>query len=711
MLRNLNKYQKSAVLITEGPMRIIAGPGSGKTRTIIAKANYILEKELANPNQILLLTFTNKAANEVKHRLEEKHQTIKHVFTFHGFAAYFLRLEAKRINIDKDYIILDRNDQTQILKKELKNLSEKNTFFGSLELKEVYEKFTIFNTEDTLNNEHEVINKYDQLILELYKKYKLYKEKIHGYDFDDLLNNLDKILKENKEVRESWQKRFKYIFVDEFQDVNNVQYSIIKNLTNENSNITVVGDPDQNIYSWRGSNISFILNFEKDFPSAKTIILKLNYRSTLNIIDISNKLISHNKDRINFEVVNVKDKGEQINVLKFHSRSEQAENIVSQIIYLNREKGIKLKEIAIIYRANYLSREFENSLARRGVNYRLIGGLKFYDREEIKRLLFLLRFVIFQDDYSFINIINFPSRGFGEKSLEKLENFVDLSSGTGFWGAISSKPKELKLKPKIINFIDQLSYFINLFNNLKTGANFSNLFRKFVDEVGILDFYKDNLNKTENIEGFFEQLRDNFVLSTDLRADIIEFLNQTTLLSGSDNESLDNHVSLITAHASKGTEYKVVFLVSFNQNIFPSYQSIEEGNLEEERRVAYVAITRAKSILYISYITGFNYDIEPSSPSKFLFDMDLVEKVNLDRLNAYHNPYKNSDDEDENTKVPKGFSEDNSNVKVESIIFHRKYKEGVVVSIEDDMIKVAFGKKIGIKTLLKNHPSWYLKMK
>lgn len=704
LFESLNKYQREAVLNTQGPIRIVAGPGSGKTRTIIAKTDYILKEKLAYPHQILILTFTNKAGNEIKRRLSKQNEEVKNVFTFHSFAAYFLRVEAKELGIDGNYIILDRTDQKNILKREMKDSSFEEGTLNEISLSNIFEYFSKFNSKI---KKEENFSDIEKLIYELYKKYKLYKKRVNAYDFDDLLINLEKILNENEKIKEKWVRRFKYIFVDEFQDVNKIQYSIIKKLTNKDSNITVVGDPDQNIYSWRGSDISYILNFEKDFHNVKTIILKINYRSTGNIIDISNRLITHNKNRVDFEVENIKDEGAKIRVAKYKSKYQEAEYIANEILNLFRQ-GIKPNNIAIIYRANYLSLNFERAFASRGIKYRVVGGLKFFDREEIKRMIYFIRFLIFQDDFSFLNIINFPARKFGAKSIEKLDELRTITS-KGYWDDLKNNQDKLKLKSEIRYFIEITENLIKEFNNLESGIKFNEIFKEYLKNIGFLKFYEKDLNKTDNISNFFEELLKNFSKSLNIKEDLIEFLNQITLLTSNDNEDISNHVTLITAHAAKGTEYKVVFLVSFNQKIFPSYQALDNGTLEEERRVAYVAITRAKELLYISYTQDLDFASEPLQPSVFLSEMLLLKKNKNQISENKRNFFKRLIDDEEDTKNYSSLKrKENYLVKPQSIIIHKKYGEGIVIFSDNEIITVAFDKKYGIKKILKNHASWYL---
>lgn len=681
-LDNLNENQKDAVKSVDGPVRIIAGPGSGKTKTIVSKITYILDNELAKPEEIVVFTFTNKAANEIKERIHSfTEKEIKNVYTYHGWAARFLRVEATKLGIDKNYIILDTYDRSKLIKNILKENADE-----SIDLKETLSRFSVYSMDEK-TKEIEKTKPYYSKISNLYDKYVEKKKEMNSFDFDDLLTEVAKSLNENSELRSYYQNKYKYIFVDEFQDTNPIQYGILKNITTNSSNITVVGDPDQNIYSWRGADIKIILDFKNDFKSTKTFVLNENYRSTKNIINVSNKLINSNENRFNFDVKPIHSEGEPVKVIVGRNKFDEAYQVVREIISLNREHGIKFHDIAIIYRANFISRTFEAELIKHNINYQLIGGFKFFERKEVKETLQFFFFLYKKDDFTLRDIINIPARGIGEMTLNNLLTNAFAETKT-LWEYLKENTNDLPKKLK--DFVETTNKYINKIENEDPILTL----KDYLKDIGFIDYYFPNEDKYENIMGLFDQLK----IMIEKSESINELFNWMTLQSSGDLSSKQNNVTLITAHASKGLEFNSVFLVAFNEGTLPSRRSTTKIEIEEEKRIAYVAMTRAEQRLYLTYSTDYDYATQDEmKPSNFF-------KYIQNDLNNYN--YNTGELKD----IPGGFvSSKNVKLILGDEIMHKTYGLGKVINVEDSFFTANFEKGIGDKELMVGHPSYSIK--
>ncbi len=699
-LDELNKKQQDAVLAVEGPVRIIAGPGSGKTRTIIAKIAYLLENNLAKPYEILVITFTNKAANEVKERLNDVlGEKPLNVYTYHGWAARLLRIEAENLGINKDYRIIDISDRNKLVKKSLTELEKSNVSIADLELKEVTKRFDDYSLDPNLIKEDKVKSTYFNKITFLYKKYLQDKKHLNALDFNDLLLEVHHALKKYPDLRKKYQEKYKYIFIDEFQDTNNLQYDIIKYISTVNSNITVVGDPDQNIYSWRGANIDIILNFNHYYKNTRTFILNTNYRSTPEIIKLSNNLINHNKNRIAFDNFPTKINGTPITIITGDSKEEEAWKVVQEIQRLRNDKQIAYHDVAIIYRSNYVSLPFENQLLKHQIPYILVGGFKFFERKEVKDSLNYLHFLCKKDLWSLLEIINMPARGIGVVTLSKLQ-IAAANQNQNLWEYLSNP--DTKLPASLVIFVNIFKKFMKIKLTSKTVAN---VLRELLVEIGLLAHYDQIEGKSDNIYSLLEQLKTAFNKKESFEDQIINFFNNVALFSSTDKNSRKDHVTLITGHAAKGTEFKVVFFVGLNEGIIPSKWVETIKNLEEERRIAYVAITRAKDFLYLSYASGtLNYPpFAALNKSRFLIELDSLkmQKIapsSMKKKSAFS--FANIGPYNENT----------NNVIVGDIIYHKNFGEGVVVSADDEFITVAFHREYGVKEILKGHSAYVIKL-
>lgn len=692
ILEKLNNEQINVVKDFDYNNRIIAGPGTGKTTTIIAKILYLIFIKKVSPKKILVITFTNKAKNEIIERIKKSNPNefnIPLIFTYHSFSAYFLRIELKD-NEQDNFVIIDRTDQQRIIRKLKKqnpdfiNLEE-NLFLSSLNrYKQIFEDDFLIPIE----------KKY----FKLFKEYELEKKQNNLLDFDDLLYRAKTLLEDNTDIFQKWNQRFDYIFVDEFQDTNWVQFQLLKYLTGSNTKVNVVGDPDQNIYSWRGADIQLILDFESHFENTKTYFLSRNYRSTPEIVSIANKLISNNSRRLNNELYSIKNNSEK-NIPKiyyFNSSEEEAQYVAKEIINLEKESNIKHDEIAIIYRNNSLSLDFEKSLTNNNISYKVIGGFKFYDRKEIKDTISLIGFLLVGSNYYFGEASQIPSKGIGPKTLEQIQQF-SYNNDVPYYDALKLmiNNKSIK-KPKIIDFVNVIDRYRKILNE-STDFDTYNFINNYLKDVGVFDLYSEEEGRIENILELLKELakeldKNNFINS------FIIFSQTITLQSTSDELTPSNYVTLITAHSSKGTEFKVVFVVGLSEGIFPSLMSIKNNDIEEERRSFYVSVTRAMERLYLTYSGGFLYNQKPKKPSSFLngLNLEVVEQRNKRTFVDFSSSsYSNDRVED--------FYKDNSDIKLGSNIEHPDYGVGVVIDDMDEYIRVAFDRKIGVKIIIKNN--------
>lgn len=733
LLEGLNNRQLEAVKYFDGPLLVLAGAGSGKTKVLTTKIAYAILEKKVNENNILAITFTNKAAKEMKERIEnifKKDISSMWIGTFHSICSKILRFNIDKIGYNSNFSIYDRDDQKLVLKQIFKENPNFETLLGdyknnvlgyiskakgkNISPNEFLEHFSFGNTTD--------------IILKIYKKYQEILSKNNALDFDDLIFKTIELLKNHHEVLDYYAEKFKYVYVDEYQDTNDAQYEIIKLLSTKYRNVCAVGDIDQSIYGWRGANISNILNFEEDFKNSKIILLEENYRSTQKILDCANGLIKNNVNRKEKNLWTKKEGGDEI-IYKSHQNENYEALDVSETISKLLLEGYNLSDIAILYRANFQAFPIENALRKNSIAYKIIGGLKFYDRKEIKDILAYLKLIANpKDDNAFKRIINYPKRSIGDVSLNKLSKFcldekISLFEGLfrcEFLDSLSSKIKE-----NFEKFRDLIFKFINLIEQLDV----ENLTKELLNDLEFLTFLskdekKEFEKKLENINLFLEELSNNYK-----KVRLIDYLQTNSLLSDIDKtQDVDNVVTLTTVHSAKGLEYKVVFIIGMNEGIFPSERSIKERNdgIEEERRLFYVAITRAKEKLFISSTNStmlygrtniyapslfvdeiINFVDDKSSKAKFDFDLDKFSTSKIrNEAYSYSKTYISNDDI-KRTKLNKSFN--NSKIEKNSIINkfkvgekikHEKYGVGTVIKLEKAsekiMLMVAFD-DVGIK--------------
>ena len=624
-MENLNKDQIEAVTYLDGPLLIVAGAGSGKTKVLTSKIAHIVNKKRAFPNQILAVTFTNKAAKEMQNRvssiLGKDAIGLSWLGTFHSISAKFLRKHAKAVNLNYNFTIIDRDDQVRLIKNICKS--------ENIDTKKISPNFIMFYIDKWKNNgwyPDEVILKKKEILEKSFLKiYKIYQAKLldlNACDFGDLLLHCVKLFEKNPDICKIYSKNFKYILVDEYQDTNLIQNKWLNLLSSYYKNLCCVGDDDQSIYSWRGAEIKNFLEFDKNYKNTKIVRLEKNYRSTQNILSTASSLIENNKNRVGKTLFTDGEKGELINLNCYKSGKDEAINVGDQIEKFQDEYG--LNNMAILVRAIFQTREFEERFLKIGLPYRIIGGTKFYERAEIKDCLSYLR-IVFQDkdDLAFERIVNVPKRSIGDTTLKQISEFAKIKNYSLIESA-KSLIQQNKIKPKtkiglvsIINLIEKWKI-----ENLR-GINHIKLLQVILDESGYSQMLKnkkdlENENRIENIKELINAMKEFDNLES--------FLEHVSLATSIDQDWEGQKVNLMTIHASKGLEFEMVFLPGWEEGLFPHQKSIEEkgeSGLEEERRLAYVAITRAKRMLNISFSISrfFQGDWIDSIGSRFIEEL------------------------------------------------------------------------------------------
>jgi DNA helicase-2/ATP-dependent DNA helicase PcrA len=632
LLENLNKEQKEAVLSTEGPNLIVAGAGSGKTRVLTTRLAHIINSKKAWSNQILCVTFTNKAAKEMQSRvlkyISEKSTAVPWLGTFHSISVKFLRRHAEAIGLKGNFTIIDTDDQKKIVR----NICKAE----EIDAKKITPQF-ILSFIDKWKNKGllpEDINqeKFTGLEKSIFKVYKIYQPKIrdlNACDFGDLILYCVKLFENNSEIRLIYKNNFKYILVDEFQDTNFIQNKWLNLLVNENQNICCVGDDDQSIYSWRGAEIKNFLTFDTIYKNCKIFKLEQNYRSTKNILATASALISHNNGRVEKKLWSSAQQGEKVKLNCYQTGREEAEAI-SDIAEKKLKNKYSLNDVAILVRAIYQTREFEERFLKVGLGYRVLGGTKFYERAEVKDAVAYLRIINQKyDDLALERVIGSPRRGVGESTLNQLHSFGSQNK-LCLEDSIKKNLETNNLKPKMKTSLTQLTRMIDKWRLDSNTNKHYDLLKIVLDESGYSEMLKnkkdiENENRLENIKELLRAMHDYDNLQS--------FLEHVALATSIDKEWEGEKINLMTMHAAKGLEFDVVFLPGWEEGLFPHQKSLEEKGdlaLEEERRLAYVGITRAKKEAYLSFAMKRSYHGEwmDALPSRFVNEMpdENVEK-------------------------------------------------------------------------------------
>ena len=701
----LNDKQKEAATYLDSHLRIIAGAGSGKTRVLTYRIAYLIEEIGIEPRHILAITFTNKAANEMKQRVIEilgDYASGALLCTIHSLCVRILRQNIRALNYPNQFIIMDEEDQKALLKKifkerqiDPKTISVKSciNYISSCKISGVSVDKAYEFAGDYIGEQKKAI---------AYRDYEKYKEEHFMLDFDDLLLKTVELFEKFPEILERWQRQFQYIHVDEFQDVSEVDYKLIRYLSGQ-ATLCVVGDPDQTIYSFRGSDINFIMNFDKDFPTTKTVILDQNYRSTQTILDISNNLIRKNKNRMEKNLFTELEEGAK--VIHYSGVDEEAEaHFVCDTIenIIRNVDGVNYHDFAILYRANYLSRAFEQKLIQRQIDYKIFGGLKFFNRKEIKDALSYIRLMVNQDDLSFERIVNVPARGVGEKTIQKIQNKA-IEYGISDYEALCSFSDEIGLSSKAKK---QLSEFVRCIESAKhSKMSLPDIFEQLMADVGYFTMLKNDQdeNRIQNIMELKHSIT-NYMNTHPDTATFESYLQDIALYTSQDDVFDDEYVSLMSIHMAKGLEFNYVFVVGLSEDIFPSFRSVSEAGddgMEEERRLAYVAFTRAKKRLYLTDSQGFSYITNsPKISSRF------IDEIGSDHVEHTGNPskFKTRDYLHLGPSVEEMIGDNEvEEWRKGDFVEHEIFGKGVVVKVSGQTIDVAFSMPHGIKTLMAHH--------
>ena len=713
LLEKLNDKQREAASQIDGSILILAGAGSGKTRTITYRIAHMIENVGISPYSILAVTFTNKAAKEMRERVEDLVGDIAKactISTFHSFGMRLLRMYASEVGYNPNFTIYDTDDQKRIVKAILKG---QNISFNGVKLTErdIVSIISKIKEEIKTPDEYSVINKQ---IIEVYDKYNKALLESNAMDFSDILLNTYKLL-QKPEILEKVQNKYKYIMIDEYQDTNNLQYKIIDLIARKSSNLCVVGDENQSIYGFRGANILNILNFETNYNNAKIIKLEENYRSTTTILDAANELIKNNKSSKDKKLWTQNGKGDLIKVLACDNARDEVSRII-EIIKENHQNGIAYRDMTILYRTNAQSRVFEEGLLRYSIPHKVFGGISFYSRAEIKDIIAYLSIIVNpQDELNLQRIINVPKRKVGEKGIEKIiayarENDLNLLEALSHIKEISGLTAVGK--EKLLEMYD----IIKELKDLSYTETASYIVQTLIDKIKYIDYIKENYDdaeaRIENIDEFKNSILELENVVGELRLN--EYLENVSLISATDDlEEKSDYVKLMTIHNSKGLEFPIVFLVGFENEIFPGSRAMfEEKEMEEERRLCYVALTRAEKKLYLSHATiRFVYGQDRlSTPSVFLkeipeklLDID-VKKERLyfeddysNEIKAYDNSRKFEKKKTEiNTKNTIKISDNTKEVlntlgfKVGDRVKHKKFGLGVIKNIDAKKIYVQY---------------------
>ena len=716
LVQNMNENQLKAILKTQGAVMVIAGAGSGKTRVLTNRIAYLIAEKNVLESNILAITFTNKAAKEMKERIYSLvGETSKYIWinTFHSMCVRILRQHIDLLGYNKNFTILDTSEQKIIIKNIVKELNLSEDSYQPNNILKI-----ISNSKNSMISVNEMKAQarfgFMKNVAEIYEYYQKYLKKNSVLDFDDLMLKTIVLFEKHPEVLAIYQNKFEYIHVDEYQDTNVIQYKLIKMLSEVHKNICVVGDDDQSIYSWRGACSDNIINFEKDYEDVEVIFLDQNYRSNSTILDAANTVIKNNTDRKDKALWSENKGGDKITVYSAANDKDETDDIAKKILDL-KAQGIDYKDIAILYRANYLSRSMENSCMAFGIPYKLIGSLKFLQRQEIRDLLAYMNVIVNRnDEFSLRRIINVPKRGIGASSMAKIDNYAE-QYGLSLFEALKNIDM-IGVSKKIITNIHLLTQLIEKYSQTE----------QYSIEDLIVGIYKDSGYESmlkESADAYAESRIENIseLVSSakqfsSMNDNLIDFISEMSLTSDADDENEDDSVVLSTVHAAKGLEYRVVFIMGLEENLFPSIRDAESSEdernkMEEERRLAYVAITRAKEKLFMSYANRRMQfgSIKNNKRSRFL---DEVPNK-LMHFESGFGATANDSGESQLESVTKFISRLSPKIKIADkpktgvrtnyvvgdIVVHKKFGEGKVLSIEKDSVKVDF-EKVGPKILL-----------
>lgn len=702
-LDGLNKQQLEAVLCDSKHIRVIAGAGSGKTRVLTTRIVYLIQEKEVYPSQICAITFTNKAANEMKERLEkmEARASKTHISTIHALCVRILREDYQAADLIRNFTIIDSSDQNTILKEAYKNFDlDKNSLNYRVVLN--YIGGNKGNGIGPKQAKQIALGNFDHMkMAQVYEYYQNRLDSLSAVDFDDLLLKVRDLLRHNETVRSKWQSRFHYVFVDEFQDIDPVQYQIIKDLVGRNNSLYVVGDPDQTIYTWRGADVNFVIDFEKLYPDSQTIFLNQNYRSTQAILDSANQLIANNKNRLEKELFTAKKDDWKVHYRLLDDAESEADQVAEKIIQLKDEDG-SFFNTAVLYRSNYLSRALEKALVARHIPYVIYGGLRFYDHSEIKDFMSYLRMITHHDDLALMRSVQIPRRGIGDKSIERYFERAqerDMAIYEVMRDDVLNDEGGAKIR-QYVNLIEGLKEFA-LDHDIEATMHY------VLKQSGLLTYFeqKEEESRVENLKElvadavYYQQNHEDPTLA--------EYVQMVSLYSDKNDVIAGDYVRLMTVHAAKGLEFDNVIITGLIDNVFPNKNSmidLHEG-VQEERRLMYVAMTRAKKKLFLTSHQGFSFVTGSySKPSRFIKELDNGS------LYYEHEPFK-KEKQESFKDVYRSFeaSVRNHDFKQGDLIVHDLFGEGIIIRKEGEILKIAFNYPHGTKSIVENYGGLRLK--
>lgn len=710
-LVGLNPSQYNAVVSTNRTLRLIAGAGSGKTRVLTTRIAHLIDQRHVLPYRILAITFTNKAAAEMKARVGKILHNDNHgvwLSTIHSLCVRVLREEATAINYPRNFTIVDSDDQKAILKEAYKlyNLDVKLYSYNSVLAYIGNNKYAGITPQMAMSKAGQYMGEKNKALV--YQFYQDRLAQLYAFDFDDLILKTLNVFQRFPQVEAKWQGRFDHIMVDEFQDVDRAEYELVKRLVGHNNDLTVVGDPDQTIYTWRGADVNIILDFAKDFPSCETIILNQNYRSSPMILQGANSVIKNNKNRLEKDLFTTKTDAEKIVHISCVNEEAEARHVINKIKVLHHQ-GLPYSSMAILYRSNYLSRNFEKSLLDQQIPYVIWGGIRFYDRAEIKNIIAYLRLLITQDDLAFKRIINIPRRGIGEKSLDLLyekarEHNISMFDAIDVEPFLPARAQNIliKFKQMVLKWKDKMDEYTMI-----------ELLDLIMEESG----YRASLEEereTERLENIKELINDmqSYMLQYP-ESNLDEYLQMVSLYGDKDEDENKDMLRLMTVHSAKGLEFDTVFVVGMSDGVFPSQRSLDAGKEgeEEERRLAYVAFTRAMNRLFITDCQGYSYQLQQEKvTSRFVKEMDqtvidhqgILPESSTNRTVMRNTPSRSyetailNNDNDQLELRPKTGK---VNYRQGQKVHHDEFGDGIIVKIDGPFVTVAFKAPFGVKKI------------
>lgn len=720
VLEGLNEKQIEAVTTTEGPVLIIAGAGSGKTRALTHRIAYLITNREVSPYNILAVTFTNKAAGEMKHRITKllnpsfdplvediQKDQLPTVGTFHSFCVQVLRKHAHNLGFENGFVIYDTNDQVALMKAIMKDnhIDEKQVNPKAVLAHISQAKNQLMTYEEYENSTH---NFFTGKVAELYKKYQVRLARNQAMDFDDLIMKTVELFNTFPQILDSYRERYRYISVDEYQDTNHAQYVLIKMLAEKYGNICVIGDPDQSIYSWRGANMQNILDFEKDYPDTLIIKLEQNYRSTAMILDAAHSIIEKNRNRKEKKLWTDRDGGSKLRIWSARDERDEAMKIAEEITkHIRTHESPDYREFAVLYRTNAQSRVLEEAFMRFAIPYKIVGGVKFYLRKEIKDVIAYLRIIQNpDDDVSLLRIINIPARKIGQTTVAQLQNFASFTNSSIFRAM-----ENVQTIPELKSKVAVLEAFTKLVHNLqKINLEFSasGVIKHLLSESGYREFLLSdkvegetryqNVRELISVADKYEGLEPGVSLAT--------FLEEISLISDLDTlEERENAVTLMTLHSAKGLEFPIVFLSGLEEGIFPHSRSLfEPGELEEERRLMYVGMTRAKDHLYLLHARQRMLfgEFKQNAPSQFLTDIpeEFIEGFEPRNQRSFGERLIPVEDSEFSDTFGEPDRAELDNLKDGDKVRHKTFGEGVVLNVKGGIATIAFSNpKIGVKKL------------